>query len=69
MKVGDFIQSSAFVGQHGIIVEHKHTETIEGSWYHVVWLKVNHNYSLSFSKEWGRHEWLRSHEIEPRDIS
>jgi hypothetical protein len=69
VKVGDLIQSSAFVGQHGIIIEHRHPETIEGSWYHVAWLKLNRHYALSHNKDWGRHEWCRSHEIEPRDKS
>ena len=61
MKVGDLIQSSAFDGQHGIVIETDHEKDADGSWYHVVWLKVNRN--------WKRYEWCRKHEIEPRDIS
>ena len=69
MKVGDLIQSSAFQGQHGIIIETDHEMDAPDSWYHIVWLKVNHNYALSFTKNWKRYEWCRKHEIEPRDIS
>ena len=69
MKVGDLIQSSAFDGQHGIVIETDHELDAPDSWYHVVWFKVNHNYSLSFTKNWKRYEWCRKHEIEPRDIS
>ena len=69
MKVGDLIQSSAFEGQHGIVIETDHKSEADGPWYHVVWLKVNHNYALSYTKDWSRYEWCRKHEIEPRDIS
>ncbi len=69
MKVGDLIQSSAFEGQHGIVIETDHQLAADGSWYHIVWLKVNHNYALSHTKGWNRYEWCRAHEIEPRDIS
>ena len=69
MKVGDLIQSSAFQGQHGIVIETDHERDADGSWYHIVWLKVNHNYALSHNKGWDRYEWCRSHEIEPCDIS
>ena len=70
MKVGDLIQSSAFQGQHGIVIETESHSSYGGpSWYHVVWLKVNHNYANSFTKNWKRYEWCRKHEIEPRDIS
>jgi len=70
VKVGDLIQSSAFDGQHGIVIE---TDDViidaPQRWYHVVWFKVNHNYALSHNKGWDRYEWCRKHEIEPRDIS
>jgi len=69
VKVGDLIQSSAFQGQHGIVIETDHKSEADGPWYHVVWLKVNHNYALSYTKDWSRYEWCRKHEIEPRDIS
>ena len=69
MKVGDLIQSSAFQGQHGIVIETDHKNDADGSWYHVVWTKVNHNYALSYTKDWSRYEWCRKHEIEARDIS
>ena len=69
MKVGDLIQSSAFEGQSGIVIEVDHQLAADGSWYHVVWFKLNRHYALNHNKDWGRHEWCRSHEIEPRDIS
>jgi hypothetical protein len=69
MKVGDLIQSSALEGQNGIVIETDHENDPDGSWYHVVWFKVNRIYSSSFTKDWDRHEWCRKHEIEPRDIS
>ena len=69
MKVGDLIQSSAFEGQHGIVIETDHKLCAPDSWYHVVWLKVNRSYALSHNKGWDRYEWCRSHEIEPCDIS
>ncbi len=69
MKVGDLIQSSAFQGQHGIVIETDHENDADSSWYHVVWLKVNRSYALSHNKGWDRYEWCRPHEIEPRDIS
>lgn len=69
MKVGDLIQSSAFQEQHGIVIETDHDLDAPDSWYHIVWFKVNHNYALSFTKNWTRYEWCRKHEIEPRDIS
>ncbi len=70
MKVGDLIQSSAFEGQHGIVIETDDDNIgVPQRWYHVVWFKVNHNYSLSYTKDWSRYEWCRKHEIEPRDIS
>ena len=69
MKVGDLIQSSAFQGQHGIVIETDHENDADSSWYHVVWLKVNRSYALSHNKGWDRYEWCRSHEIEPCDIS
>ena len=69
MKVGDLIQSSAFEGQHGVIIETDHELDAPDSWYHIVGLKVNHNYALSFTKNWNRYEWCRKHEIEPCDIS
>ena len=69
MKVGDLIQSSAFQEQHGIVIETDHDLDAPDSWYHIVWFKVNHNYAISFTKNWKRYEWCRKHEIEPRDIS
>ena len=69
MKVGDLIQSSAFDGQHGIVIETDHDLDAPDSWYHIVWFKVNHNYAISFTKNWKRYEWCRKHEIEARDIS
>lgn len=69
MKVGDLIKSSAFGGQNGIVIETDHENDADGSWYHVVWMKVNHNYFLNYTKDWSRYEWCRKHEIEPRDIS
>jgi hypothetical protein len=69
VKVGDLIQSSAFQEQHGIVIETDHDLDAPDSWYHIVWFKVNHNYALSFTKNWTRYEWCRKHEIEPRDIS
>lgn len=69
MKVGDLIQSSAFEGQRGIIIRTDHERDVDGSWYHVVWLKVNRSYALSHNKGWDRYEWCRSHEIELVDIS
>ena len=69
MKVGDLIQSSAFEGQNGIVIEADHENDADGPWYHVVWLKVNRSYALSHTKNWKRYEWCRKHEIEPRDIS
>ena len=69
MKVGDLIQSSAFEGHHGIVIEADHENDADSSWYHIVWFKVNHNYALSHNKGWDRYEWCRSHEIEPCDIS
>ena len=69
MKVGDLIQSSAFQEQHGIVIETDHDLDAPDSWYHIVWFKVNHNYALSFTKNWTRYEWCLKHEIEPRDIS
>ncbi len=67
MKVGDLIQSSAFVGQHGIILE---VDTIENSpenetWLFVHWLSTNKAYTSRRDHQ----EWLRPWEIEPRDIS
>ena len=69
MKVGDLVQSSAFDGQHGIVIETDYELDAPDSWYHIVWFKVNHNYALSFTKNWKRYEWCRKHEIEARDIS
>ena len=69
MKVGDLIQSSAFDGQHGIVIEADHENDADGPWYRIVWFKVNRNYGSSFTKDWARYEWCRKHEIEPRDIS
>ncbi len=69
MKVGDLVQSSAFDGQKGIVIETDYELDAPDSWYHIVWFKVNHNYALSFTKNWKRYEWCRKHEIEARDIS
>ena len=68
MKVGDLIQSSAFEGQHGIVIETDDENDADGSWYHIVWFKVSRHYALSFNKSWDRYEWCRKHEIQPRDI-
>ncbi len=67
MKVGDLIQSSAFLDQSGIILE---TDVISNqpdneTWFLVHWFTALSG--LSMSKN--RSEWLRSWEIEPRDIS
>jgi len=59
VKVGDLIQSSAFEGQNGIILE----VDILSTWLFVHWLSVNKAYLR------GPQEWLRPWEIEPRDIS
>ena len=66
MKVGDLIQSSAFLDQSGIILE---TDVISNqpdneTWFLVQWFTVMSG--LSMRKN--RSEWLRSWEIEPRDI-
>jgi len=68
MKVGDLIQSSAFGGQNGIVIETDHENDADGSWYHVVWFKLNRHYYLSSNKNCDRYEWCRKHEITPRDI-
>lgn len=63
MKVGDLIQSSAFEGQNGIILEVdilSNTPENE-TWFFVHWLSANEAYI-------SRREWLRPWEIEPRDI-
>jgi hypothetical protein len=67
VKVGDLIQSSAFVGQNGIILE---VDRIENSpeneiWLLIHWLSANEAYTSRRD----RREWLRPWEIEPRDIS
>jgi len=67
MKVGDFIQSSAFLDQNGIILE---TDVVSNqpdneTWFLVHWFTVMPG--LSMKK--GRREWLRCWEIEARDIS
>ena len=66
MKVGDFIQSSAFVEQNGIVIEVE--RDFDGPWYQVMWLKVNEGYFGS-SRSLPKKEWVRGHEIEVRDIS
>ena len=66
MKVGDFIQSSAFVGQNGIVINTE--RDADGPWYQVMWLKVNKGY-FGGSHLLPRKEWVRGHEIEVRDIS
>ena len=68
MKVGDFIQSSAFVEQNGIVIDVEGDP--DGSWYQVVWLKVNEGYfGYTGRRDLPRKEWVRGHEIEARDIS
>jgi hypothetical protein len=68
MKVGDFIQSSAFVEQNGIVIEVE--GDADGPWYQVMWLKVNKGYfGYKGSRSLPRKEWVRGHEIEARDIS
>ena len=67
MKVGDFIQSSAFLDQNGIILE---VDVISNqpdneTWFLVHWFTVMSG--LSMKK--GRCEWLRCWEIEAREIS
>ena len=70
MKVGDLIKSSAFEGQHGIIIEtESYSPYLDASWYRVVWLKLNRHYALHHNKGWDHYEWCRHHEIEPLDIS
>ncbi len=66
MKVGDLIQSSAFVGQSGIILEVDvvSNQPDNETWFLVHWFTVMPG--LSMRKN--RSEWLRSFEIEPRDI-
>jgi hypothetical protein len=68
MKVGDFIQSSAFVEQNGIVINIE--GDADGSWYEVMWLRVNKGYfGYNGSRPLPRKEWVRGHEIEVRDIS
>ena len=67
MKVGDFIQSSAFLDQNGIILE---TDVISNqpdneTWFLVHWFTVMSG--LSMKK--GRRGWLRCWEIAAREIS
>ena len=67
MKVGDFIQSSAFLDQSGIILE---TDAIPNqsdneTWFLVHWFTVMSGLSMRKNRQ----EWLRSWEIEPRDNS
>lgn len=64
MKVGDLIQSSAFEGQNGIILE---VDRIENSpeneiWFFVHWLSANEAYTSRRDHR----EWCRSWELEPR---
>jgi len=66
VKVGDLIQSSAFLDQSGIILE---TDVISNqpdneTWFLVHWFTVMSG--LSMRKN--RSEWLRSWEIEPREV-
>jgi hypothetical protein len=65
VKVGDLIQSSAFVGQNGIILEVDvlSNKPENETWYFVHWLSADR-----FSNK-NRTEWLRPWEIEARDIS
>ena len=68
MKVGDLIKSSAFVGQNGIVINTE--RDADGSWYEVVWLRVRKGYfGYNGSRPLPRKEWVRGHEIDPRDIS
>lgn len=67
MKVGDFIQSSAFLDQSGIILE---TDVISNhpdpeTWFLVHWFTA----TPSAARKKNRSEWLRSFEIELRDLT
>tara|TARA_R110000796_G_scaffold218882_1_gene334824 strand:+ start:931 stop:1146 length:216 start_codon:yes stop_codon:yes gene_type:complete len=67
VKVGDFIQSSAFLDQSGIILE---TDVISNqpdneTWFLVHWFTVMPDHSMRKN----RSEWLRRYEIEPRDLT
>ena len=67
MKVGDLVQSSAFLDQSGIILE---TDFISNrpdneTWFLVHWLTVPSGHRIKKN----RREWLRSFEIEAREIS
>jgi len=66
VKVGDLIQSSAFEGQNGIILEVdilSNTPENE-TWFFVHWLSANEDYTSRRDRQ----EWCRSWEIEARDI-
>jgi len=68
VKVGDFIQSSAFLDQNGIILETgglHGTKPDNETWFLVHWFTVVSGLSMKKNRQ----EWLRSWEIEPRDIS
>jgi len=66
MKVGDLVQSSAFEGQNGIILEVDvlNNKPENETWYFIHWLTTNEAYTSRRDRQ----EWCRSHEIEARDI-
>jgi len=66
MKVGDLVQSSAFVGQNGIILEVDilSNKPENETWYFVHWLTTNEAYTSRRDHQ----EWLRPWEIEAKDI-
>jgi len=67
-KVSDLVQSSAFTEQNGIILEVEITPNTPSyeAWYLVHWFSTNLSYKVLRPN---RQEWLRSYEIEIRDIS
>ena len=70
MKVGDYIQSTAFQNLYGIIVE---TDVIENDpdnedWFLVHWFMPDKSPVPLGLRRNGR-EWVRPWEIEARDIS
>jgi hypothetical protein len=70
MKVGDYIQSTAFQSLYGIIVE---TDVIQNDpdnedWFLVHWFMADKSPVPLGLRRNGR-EWVRPWEIEARDIS
>lgn len=67
MKVGDLIQSSAFINQSGIILETDviSTRPDNETWFLVYWLTVPSGHRIKKN----RREWLRPWEIELRDLT